>query len=375
MSQNTAAVLRAPRTPLVVESAPMPGPRPDEVVVRVRAVAVNPVDWIIQGTGSVTYRWLQTPAVLGSDVAGEVVAVGSGVTRFAVGDRVFGLATGTDRGRDPRHEGAFQQYTALLERLTAPTPDGMSDEQAVVVPLGASTAACALFQPRHLGLSMPGGAAHVDAARGSGVVLVWGGSTSVGMNAVQLARAAGYDVVSTASPRNADAVRALGADVVVDHHDPDAVAQLVQGIAGRRVLGAVAIGTGSADACLRVLRRTGGDVLAMASTSVSLDGLAGRRRLFPAMLPVFTRIGLGMAGFTIRARRAGVRTAFIWGSSLRDDEVGRRLWSETLPAGLADGTLQAVPAPVVAGTGLGAVQGALDRQRAGVSAQKVVVTL
>lgn len=375
MPQNTAAVLRAPRTPLVVESAPMPGPRPDEVVVRVRAVAVNPVDWIIQGTGSVTYRWLQTPAVLGSDVAGEVVAVGSGVTRFAVGDRVFGLATGTDRGRDPRHEGAFQQYTALLERLTAPTPDGMSDEQAVVVPLGASTAACALFQPRHLGLSMPSRTARTAREDERGVVVVWGGSTSVGMNAVQLARAAGYDVVSTASPRNADTVRALGADVVVDHRDPDAAAQLVQGIAGRRVLGAVAIGSGSADACLRVLRQTGGDVLAMASTPVSLEGLAGRRRLFPAMLPVFTRIGLTMAGFTVRARRAGVRTGFIWGSSLRDDEVGRRLWAETLPEGLADGTLQPMPVPVVAGTGLDAVQGALDRQRAGVSAQKVVVTL
>lgn len=376
MTQNTAAVLSAPRTGLVVEPAPMPEPAADEVVVRVRAIAVNPVDWIIQGTGSITYRWLRTPAVLGSDVAGEVVAIGSSVTRFAVGDRVVGLATGTDRGRDPRHEGAFQTHTALLERLTAPVPAGMTDEQAAVLPLGVSTAACGLFQPQHLGLPMPG-AASSDAGQAGdrGVVVVWGGSTSVGMNAVQLAHAAGYDVVSTASPRNHEKVRSLGADVVVDHRDPGAVDALVRGIAGRRVLGAVAIGTGSADACLRVLRRTGGTVLAMASTPVSLDGLAGRRRLFPAMLPVFGRIGLSMARFTLRARRAGVRTGFIWGSSLRDDEVGRRLWAETLPTGLADGTLRPVPEPVVVGDGLAAVQGALDRQRAGVSAQKVVVTI
>lgn len=382
MSQNSAAVLRALRTPFVVEPADVPTPASDEVVVRVRAVAVNPVDWVIQGTGSVTYRWLQTPAVLGSDVAGEVVAVGSAVTRFRVGQRVFGLATGTDRGRDPRHEGAFQDHTALLERLTAPTPDGLTDEQAAVVPLGVSTAACALFQDRHLGLRMPGEAptdgrgdqdGGTDGERG--VVVVWGGSTSVGMNAVQLARAAGYDVVSTASPRNADLVRSLGADVVVDHHDPHAVDALVAGIAGRRVVGAVALGTTSAAACIHVLRRTGGTVLALASTPVSLDRLAGRRRLFPAMLPVFGRLGLTMAGLQLRARRAGIRTAFIWGSSLRDDAVGPTLWGEVLPRGLADGTLRAVPEPLVVGTGLAAVQGALDRQRAGVSAQKIVVTL
>ena len=373
MSQNSAAVLRSARSALVVGPVPMPEPAPDEVVVRVRAVAVNPVDWIVQGTGSVTYRWLRSPAVLGSDVAGEVVSVGSEVTRFSVGDRVFGLATGTDRGRDPMHEGAFQEHTALLERLTAPIPSGVSDAEAAVLPLGASTAACALFQPGHLGLAMPGDEQRREGDRG--VVVVWGGSTSVGMNAVQLARAAGYDVVSTASPRNAELVRSLGAEVVVDHNAPGAVDDLVAGIDGRRVVGAVALGKTSAAACIDVLRRTGGTVLAMASTPVTLDGLAGRRRLFPAMLPVFGRIGITMAGLTLRARRAGIRTAFVWGSSLRDDAIGPRLWGEVLPAGLADGSLRAVPTPLVVGSGLAAVQSGLDRQRAGVSAQKVVVTL
>ncbi len=80
MPDNSAALLREPRGALVVDRVPVPVPAEDEVVVRVRAAAVNPVDWVIQGTGPVTYRWLRTPAVLGSDVAGEVVAVGSGVT-------------------------------------------------------------------------------------------------------------------------------------------------------------------------------------------------------------------------------------------------------------------------------------------------------
>lgn len=373
MPDNSAAVLREPRGALVVDRVPVPEPAADEVVVRVRAVAVNPVDWVIQGTGPVTYRWLRAPAVLGSDVAGEVVAVGSGITRFRIGDRVVGLATGTDRGRDPMHEGAFQEHTALLERLTSPVPDGVSDEQAAVLPLGVSTAACALFQPRHLGLPLPGSAG--APTERPGVVVVWGGSTSVGMNAVQLARAAGYTVVSTASPRNADTVRSLGAEAVVDHGSPTAVDELVAAVGGRPVVGAVALGTTSTAACIEVLRRTGGTVLAMASTPVSLDRLAGRRRLFPAMLPVFTRVGLTTVALMLRARRAGIRTAFVWGSSLRDDAMGPELWGRVLPAGLADGSIRPMPEPLVVGHGLDAVQGAIDRQRAGVSARKVVVTL
>lgn len=373
MPDNSAALLREPRGALVVDRVPVPEPAADEVVVRVRAVAVNPVDWVIQGTGPVTYRWLRTPAVLGSDAAGEVVAVGSAISRFRVGDRVVGLATGTDRGRDPVHEGAFQEHTALLERLTAVLPDDVPFEQAAVLPLGASTAACALFQPRHLGLPLPG-AADAPSER-SGVVVVWGGSTSVGMNAVQLARAAGYAVVSTASPRNADIVRSLGAEAVVDHGSPTAVDDLVAAVGGRRVVGAVALGTTSTAACIEVLRRTGGTVLAMASTPVSLAGVAGRRRLFPAMLPVFTRIGLTTVALALRARRAGIRAAFVWGSSLRDDDLGPELWGRVLPEGLADGTIRPVPEPLVVGHGPGAVQGAIDRQRAGVSARKVVVTL
>ncbi|MGC0369322.1 zinc-binding alcohol dehydrogenase family protein [Microbacterium sp. SLBN-111] len=255
MSVQSAAVLPAPRAALDVVSAAVPEPAADEILVRVRAVAINPVDWVIQGTSRVTYRWLQTPAVLGSDVAGEVVAVGAAVTRFRIGQRVFGLATGTDKGRDPLREGAFQEYTILLERLAAPTPDALSDEEAAVFPLGVSTAACALFQPAHLGLRMPTGETPSEPG---GVVVVWGGSTSVGMNAVQLARAAGYDVVSTASPRNAATVRSLGADAVVDYGSVTAVDELVAAIGGRPVAGAVALGAGSTDACIEVLRRTGG---------------------------------------------------------------------------------------------------------------------
>ncbi len=372
MPTHSAAVLPAPRARLNVVDTPTPGPAADEVLVRVRAVAINPVDWVIQGTSRITYRWLRTPAVLGSDVAGEVVAVGTDVTRFHVGQRVFGLAAGTDRGRDPLREGAFQEHSVLLERLAAPTPDHLSDVEVAVLPLGLSTAACALFQPAHLGLRMPTGEVPRESG---GVVVVWGGSTSVGMNAVQLSRAAGYEVVSTASPRNAAVVRSLGADAVVDYTAASAVDDLVAAIGTRPVVGAVALGAGSTDACIEVLRRTGGTRLAMASTPVSLAELAGAPRLFPAMLPVFTRIGATTLRSMLRARRAGIRAGFVWGSSLRDDAVGPALWGEVVPRALADGALRPLPEPVVVGEGLGGIQPALDRQRAGVSAQKLVVRI
>jgi len=361
---NTAAFLRAPRTPFEVRPAALPEPAPDEVVVRV-----------LQGTGQLTYRWLAHPAVLGTDVAGEVVAIGSHVTRLAVGDRVAGLATGTDKGRDSTREGAFQHYTALLERLTTVIPDGLSFERAAVLPLGVSTAACALFQERHLGLRLPptsrGGAAQADRE----VVVVWGGSSSVGMNAVQLATAAGYDVLSTASAVNAETVRELGATHVYDYRDPEVVDKLVAVIAGRTVAGAVAIGAGSTEACIRLLARTGGTRLAIASTPVSLAEVAAGRRLIPTALPTFARLGLATARSALAARQAGVTARFIWGSSLRDDDLGERLWGEVLPRGLADGSLRPMPEALVTGEGLAAIQGAVDRQRAGVSAQKLVVRL
>ena len=397
---NTAAFLRSPRTPFEVGPAEMPAPAADEVVVRVRAVAVNPLDWVVQGTGRMTYRWLTHPAVLGTDVAGEVVAVGSAVTRLAVGDRVVGLATGTDKGRDPRHEGAFQTHTALLERLTTVIPDDLSFEQAAVLPLGVSTAACALFQERHLGLRLPrsasdaggavsdaGGAvpdagavsdAGGPAPREREVVVVWGGSTSVGMNAVQLATAAGYYVVSTASAVNAETVKGLGATHVYDYRDPEVVDKLVAVIAGRTVAGAVAIGLGSTEACIRLLARTGGSRLALLSTPVSLAEVADvstGRPLVPNALPTFARLGLATARSLLAARQAKVVARFVWGSSLRDDDLGEQLWGGIVPRGLADGSLRAVPEALVAGEGLGAIQGAVDRQRAGVSARKLVVLL
>jgi NADPH:quinone reductase-like Zn-dependent oxidoreductase len=119
---------------------------------------------------------------------------------------VLGHAVGTDKDANNPAEGAFQQYTIVLERMASPIPDTMPFEDAAVLPLAVSTAASGLFQADYLGLRHPS----ANAEPTGETVLVWGGSTSVGSNAIQLAAAAGYEAITTASPRNFSYVRSLG---------------------------------------------------------------------------------------------------------------------------------------------------------------------
>ncbi|WP_417307678.1 alcohol dehydrogenase catalytic domain-containing protein, partial [Devosia sp.] len=119
----------------------MPSPGPNEIVVRNRAVAINPIDWIAQALGDLFFSWIRFPFVLGSDSAGEVVAVGRGVTRFRPGDRVLGHAVGLDKAWTSAAAGSFQLYTVLLEHMASPMPDGLDYVRAAVLPLALSTAA------------------------------------------------------------------------------------------------------------------------------------------------------------------------------------------------------------------------------------------
>ena len=368
MPTNTAAWL--PRKPGRLEIGPAPQPRPGEheIVVRNHAVAVNPVDWIVEAVGGFAYPWLTYPAVLGSDVAGEVTEIGQAVTGFQVGDRVLGHAVGVEKSRNRAAEGAFQAYTVVLDHMAARIPDLLSYERAAVLPLGLSTAACGLFQSDQLGLRLPGATGPTG-----GTVLVWGGSTSVGSNAVQLAVAAGYEVVATASPANFDYVRDLGAAHVLDYRSDTAVADLSALLQDRSLAGTIAVGTGSARPCLDVVHAAPGrKLLATASTAVSFEPVVEKRsRLAGTML----RLVSAEVALRLKARRWGIRTSTIWGSTLKDNEVGPAIYRDFLPAALADGSYRPAPEPLVIGTGLEHISAALDTQRRGVSARKVVVRL
>ncbi len=141
MPLNTAAYLIGPKQPLQVRSAPYPVPSASEILIRTHAVAINPLEWLKVDMGSFLYSHIKYPFIFGTDCAGEVISVGPNVTRFKKGDRVLGCAQGMDEKFNRSDMGAFQNYTVLLEYMTAPIPDGMSYESASVLPLGLSTAA------------------------------------------------------------------------------------------------------------------------------------------------------------------------------------------------------------------------------------------
>jgi NADPH:quinone reductase-like Zn-dependent oxidoreductase len=371
---NTAAWLDTPYADVTVRESPFPVPGPTQLVVRARAVAINPLDAVIQSNGPMMYRWLDAPAVLGEDVAGEVIAVGAEVTRFAKGDRVVGYALGIEKGRDHVGEGGFQQHLLLSEALTAPIPAGSAFEDAAALPLAVSTAAVALFQSDQLGLAHPPTAPGEVVARGETVV-VWGGSTSVGLNAVQLAVAAGYRVVTTASPANHALLHELGAAEAVDYRDAEVVAKVVAAVGGQPVVGVLAIATGSAEPCVAIAALTGAKRVALASPSVSFYDQPRRPGLSRRRAVMIARLVAGNVALQLRCLRHGIRARFVWGSTLVSNEVGRMLWTDHLPAALAEGRHRVLPRAEVVGTGLSSIQPALDRMRAGVSATKLVVLL
>ncbi|AQR60341.1 oxidoreductase [Brevundimonas sp. LM2] len=333
---NRAAWQRQPGEPLTVGPTEAPVPGHGEILVRNAAVAINPLDYILQDMALLP--WLDYPLIAGSDVAGTVVAVGEGVDRFAVGDRVLGQAVGTTVNAPS--QGAFQQHTIVLAHMAAPIPDDLPATHAAVLPLGLGTAASGLYQAGNLGLRPPS-----DTPRTGGeTLLVWGASSSVGCNAVQLATASGYVVFATASPRNAAMVRALGAVEVLDHGDARVVELMVAALRGRTVVGAF---------------HATGD---LADTVAVMHRVEGRRLVATTLPPQI------QPPETVEIRA-------IAGTSLRDDEVGPMIYRDYLPAALASGRYVAAPAPRIVGRGLEAFQPGLDLQRAGVSGTKLVVDL
>jgi len=364
MPTNTAAWLGAKQAQLEVKLAPYTPPRENEIVVKNHAVSINPLDWMKQVTGNLIFSWIKYPFILGEDLAGDVVEVGKAVTRFKVGDRVLAQAVGTDKKHNSSAEGAFQDYTVVLAHMAAPIPDTLPYENAAVLPLALSTAACGLFQRDHLALQHPSATPRPTGK----TLLVWGGSTSVGSNAIQLAVAAGYEVITTSSPRNFEYVTTLGASQVFDYNSTTVVADIIAALRGKTIAGALAIGSGSAEACLDVVHACAGNkFVSMASSSVSFDnGLT---------VQLVLQLVSSNVSLWVKTRMRRIRTKFIFGSSLMDNEVGNVIYEDFLPTALAEGRYVAAPDPYVVGKGLAYIQTGVDVQRKGVSAKKVVVSL
>ncbi len=369
MPSNTAAWLNGPKTLLEVRTAPYTSPGENEIVIKNAAIAINPIDYIKQDLGKMVFPWIKYPFITGTDVAGEVVEVGHGVTRFKTGDRVVSHAVGASEQYNTSAKGAFQEYTVALAHMASPIPSTISYESAAVLPLGLSTAACGLFQKDQLALQHPSPSGSPKSF--GKTLLVWGGSTSVGSNAIQLAVAAGYEVITTASPKNFDYVKKLGASQVFDRNSKTVVSDIIKAFKDKKTAGAISIGRGAAEACLDILHQCKGDKF-IAMASYPTPPTPYKWFALPRTIIYF---GTRMLTNWYTSWSRGIGTKFIFASSLVDNGVGKMIYEDFMPKALAEGRYITAPEPYVVGKGLENIQAGFDVQKKGVSAKKVVVTL
>ncbi|KAI0692545.1 zinc-binding oxidoreductase ToxD [Cytidiella melzeri] len=202
-----AQVVQADKT-IKVEEVPVPAVADNEVLVRVIAIAQNPTDW------KHVEHMTKPGSICGCEFVGHVVQVGKDVSRFVVGD----LVTGLNHGSAFPDRGAFAEYVCAIADVVWKVPENIKPEEAVSMNVGPLTVVQSFYSSKNLALPTP-----PERVGGVEWLLVYGGSTSVGMYAIQFAKTFGLKVVTTASPRNFDLLKSLGADEVFDYRDPDVV--------------------------------------------------------------------------------------------------------------------------------------------------------
>ena len=316
--------------PGVIREDPISKLEDQQLLVKVHSWAVNPCDAMLQDT---SLPFVKYPIILGQDVAGIVEDVGStAASKFKVGDRIFGFSINN----------GFKEYVTLNHTLAAKIPDSLSFSDASVFPLCITTSSFALFGKDYLALPLP----TLNPTSTGKSVLIWGGSSAVGSNAIQLVKAAGFEAITTCSSRSFDYVKSLGADKAFDYSSPsvtdDVAAELDKGTCAGIYLAAGKV----AEACQ--VSHKSKQKLFVASTNM----------VMPGDVP------------------EGVEAKFTFGTG------GAEMFDETLPVtfggflveALAKGQYKVAPPPDIISTkGLEGIQEALDVLKKGVSAKKLVV--
>ncbi|KAH7065377.1 chaperonin 10-like protein [Macrophomina phaseolina] len=330
-----------------VVDAPVPKLRPDRILVKTVAVALNPTDW-----KHIDFIPNAPGCTSGCDFAGVVQEVGADVRSVKKGDRIAGWTHG---GNGDNHEdGSFAEYLAAKDGIFLKIPDNVSFEEAATLGVGISTIGQGLYQS--LKLPLPS-----EPAKERFPLLIYGASTATGTLAVQFAKSSGLEVIATCSPRNFDLVKSLGADAVFDYNSPTVGADIRKHTNNKLYYAFDCVAEGnSAQIC---------------ADSLSTE-TASRKPQYSALLwidmpreDVEARTTLG---YTIFGE--GFTKAFGPGhfpASQEDYEFGKKFWklSEKL---LAEGKFK-VHRPDVRGGGLEGVLEGLDELRQGkVSGKKLV---
>ncbi|KAL5057620.1 hypothetical protein RYX36_029224 [Vicia faba] len=187
---------------------PIPIPSKDEVLIKLEAASINPLDWKIQKGTLWPILPTKFPYIPCVDVAGEVMEVGKGVTKFKVGDKVVGSMS-------PFSGGGLAEFAVVKESVTVSRPPKMSASEFAGLPVAGITALQALSQS--IGIKLDGSGERKN-------ILITAASGGVGHYAVQLAKLGNTHVTATCGARNMELVKSLGADEVIDYKTPDGAA-------------------------------------------------------------------------------------------------------------------------------------------------------
>lgn len=317
---------------LELRELPTPEPGQGEVLVRVSAAGVNPLDnMIVRGEVKLVVPY-SFPLVMGNELVGTVEKLGPGVTRFAVGDRVY--------GRMPLAKiGAFAEYAAVSEDALAHVPEHLSDEEAACVPLTALTALQSL---------------ELMGAKSGDTIFISGGTGSLGAMAVPIAAGMGLDVATNGNGASEERMRALGATTFIDYRKQD-YTEVLRDV--DHVLDT--LGDRELEKEFSVLRPGG--------TLVSLRGMPNGEFAERSGFPFWKRVAFGMVGrkYDKMAAKRGQQYRFVF---VHEDGAGL----ERLPGLLGDRRIEASVDTVFT---LDEVNAAMAKVAAGGSKGKTVLKI
>ena len=342
---NPAAVLYEKNAKAVYTERPVPKPEGDEMVVRNHAAAVNPVDWKIQDYNLFIEKY---PIVIGNDICGVVEAVGPDVTKFKPGDRVTGFA-GNIYNSNIDH-GAFQKYPILREVSATKIPASMSFEEGSVFPMAMATACMSLFDSLAIPRPPRG---ELEGKTNVSTLLIWGGASSLGQCAIQIARVLGIKTFVTASTKHHATLKKLGAAHCFDYHDNDAEEQIAKAAEAEGTPITLAYDTisenGTLHRCAKALRAASQG--SKATLSYVLWQPEGQTPPEGVQLELTVAMRVGKD----------------------KQELGRWFFNDWLQNALASGQVIPVPEIEIVPGGLRATQAAFDQLRNRVSGKKLVI--
>ncbi|KAJ5512090.1 hypothetical protein N7463_001642 [Penicillium fimorum] len=386
MATHLAAVSLAKGEPFQLQTRPTPKPGPNELLIEVKSVALNPADGYMRDQGLFISTY---PTVIGFDISGLVLEVGDNVPISAADEisgpyfrpgitRVAAFAASFWRSCEPDY-GAFQERCLVPWQHALPLPEGMSWNQAATLPVatevplnawdvmgisrvGEATASSSsvLTAPVSSGTS---GGTHKNKKQKREALLIWGASSSVGTMGVQSARVLREDrdssfaaVYATAGAANLKYIASLGADRVFDYKDPQVVNSIVS--AARKdglVIRYCFLATGQLAPCQAVLKAFIGDNQGKEGQRAKI----GSAPVIPADAEVVN----------------GVETIFVLPSTDEGERLAQfQYWMGTwLRENLTNGVIRPSPDPRVVGKGLGSINAGLDVLLQGVSCTKLVV--